>query len=42
MASEVLHFWDEVRQLSRLPHDNPDRRIYMVDHIIQKYIQIGM
>jgi hypothetical protein len=42
IAGETVHFWDEVRELSKLSLTQQDRRVYMADHIIQKYIVNGM
>lgn len=41
IAGETVHFWDEVRELSKLSLTQQDRRVYMADHIIQKYIVNG-
>jgi hypothetical protein len=42
IAGETVHFWDEVRELSKLSLTQQDRRVYMADHIIQRYIVNGM
>ncbi|KAH9531567.1 hypothetical protein CY35_19G044800 [Sphagnum magellanicum] len=41
IAGETVHFWDEVRELSKLSLTQQDRRVYMADHIIQRYIVNG-
>ncbi|KAJ7567376.1 hypothetical protein O6H91_02G144200 [Diphasiastrum complanatum] len=41
MAGENVHFFDEVRELSKIPSNNTVQRIYMVDHIIESYIKTG-
>ncbi|GAV75599.1 RGS domain-containing protein [Cephalotus follicularis] len=41
LAGESVHFYDEVKELSKIPLDDPVRRIYMARHIIQKYINAG-
>ncbi|KAJ7957647.1 regulator of G-protein signaling 1 [Quillaja saponaria] len=41
LAGESVHFFDEVQELSRIPEDDPVRRIYMARHIIEKYIISG-
>ncbi|KAJ7945490.1 regulator of G-protein signaling 1 [Quillaja saponaria] len=41
LAGESVHFFDEVHELSKIPEDDPVRRIYMARHIIEKYIVAG-
>ncbi|XP_071714440.1 regulator of G-protein signaling 1 [Rutidosis leptorrhynchoides] len=40
-AGESLHFYDEVQQLEKIPVNESVKRIYMVRHIIEKYISAG-
>ncbi|KAL2519644.1 Regulator of G-protein signaling 1 [Abeliophyllum distichum] len=41
LAGESVHFYDEVQQLEKVPDNDHVRRIYMVRHIIDKYIAPG-
>ncbi|XP_057949432.1 regulator of G-protein signaling 1 [Malania oleifera] len=41
LAGESVHFFDDVHELSKIPVDDPIRRIYMVRHIIERYIVAG-
>ncbi|KAI3696466.1 hypothetical protein L1987_79482 [Smallanthus sonchifolius] len=41
LAGESVHFYNEVLQLERIPINDPVKRIYMVRHIIEKYINTG-
>ncbi|XP_021976033.2 regulator of G-protein signaling 1 [Helianthus annuus] len=41
LAGESVHFYDEVQQLEKISVNDPVKRIYMVRHIIEKYISIG-
>ncbi|KAF7839852.1 regulator of G-protein signaling 1 [Senna tora] len=41
LAGESVHFFDEVHELSKIPQDDSVGRIYMVRHIIEKYITLG-
>ncbi|KAI7757559.1 hypothetical protein M8C21_005560 [Ambrosia artemisiifolia] len=40
-AGESVHFYNEVQQLEKIPVNDPVKRIYMVRHIIEKYISTG-
>uniref|UniRef100_A0A251U2P9 Putative RGS domain-containing protein n=1 Tax=Helianthus annuus TaxID=4232 RepID=A0A251U2P9_HELAN len=42
LAGESVHFYDEVQQLEKISVNDPVKRIYMVRHIIEKYISIGI
>nr|XP_043608775.1 regulator of G-protein signaling 1 [Erigeron canadensis] len=41
LAGESVHFYNEVQQLEKIPVNDPVKRIYMVRHIIEKYINSG-
>ncbi|KAK1319731.1 Regulator of G-protein signaling 1 [Acorus calamus] len=41
LAGESLHFYDEVYELSKIPINDPVRRVYMARYIIEKYIVAG-
>lgn len=41
LAGESVHFYNEVQQLEKIPVNDPVKRIYMVRHIIEKYISTG-
>ncbi|KAM0062423.1 putative RGS domain-containing protein [Helianthus debilis subsp. tardiflorus] len=41
LAGESVHFYSEVQQLEKIPVTDPVKRIYMVRHIIEKYISAG-
>ncbi|XP_073032854.1 regulator of G-protein signaling 1-like isoform X2 [Primulina eburnea] len=41
LAGESVHFYEEVQQLDKIPHNDHVRRIYMARHIIDKYITPG-
>ncbi|KZV14971.1 regulator of G-protein signaling 1-like [Dorcoceras hygrometricum] len=41
LAGESVHFYEEVQQLDKIPHNDHVRRIYMARHIIDKYISPG-
>ncbi|KAK1415793.1 hypothetical protein QVD17_31580 [Tagetes erecta] len=41
LAGESVHFYNEVQQLDKIPVNDPVKRIYMVRHIIEKYITTG-
>ncbi|MFS7994742.1 putative RGS domain superfamily protein [Helianthus anomalus] len=42
LAGESVHFYSEVQQLEKIPVTDPVKRIYMVRHIIEKYISAGI
>ncbi|XP_072957952.1 regulator of G-protein signaling 1 isoform X1 [Typha angustifolia] len=41
LAGEGVHFYEEVNELSKIPVNDPVKRIYMARHIIEKYIVTG-
>ncbi|XP_073306212.1 regulator of G-protein signaling 1-like isoform X1 [Primulina huaijiensis] len=41
LAGESVHFYEEVQQLDKIPHNDHVRRIYMARHIIDEYISPG-
>ncbi|KAI3817497.1 hypothetical protein L1987_11289 [Smallanthus sonchifolius] len=41
LAGESVHFYNEVQQLEKIPVNDHVKRIYMVRHIIEKYISTG-
>lgn len=42
LAGESVHFYEEVQQLDKIPHNDHVRRIYMARHIIDHYITPGI
>lgn len=42
LAGESMHFYNEVQQLEKIPVNDPVKRIYMVRHIIEKYVSAGI